>query len=74
VRFNFYLQRYNKFLKTQQNIKETLNFLIQSFTDKNLYFTEILFWDFCGISCEKLIKIRVNFCEFMLWKNNSKKK
>jgi hypothetical protein len=32
-----------------------------------------LFWDFCGISCEKLTKIRVNFYGFMLWKNNSKK-
>ena len=36
----------------KKTLKKRFIFLLQSFTDKNLYFTEILFWDFCEISCE----------------------
>ena len=52
---------YNKFLNAQQNLIQTLNFLFQSFIGKNLYFTEISFWDFCEIFCEKLTKFKVVF-------------
>ncbi len=48
---------YNKFFKAQKNLIETLIFCNSKFADKNLYFAEISFWDFCEIFCEKLTKI-----------------
>ena len=58
----------------KKTLKKRFIFLLQSFTDKNLYFTEISFRDFCKNSCEKLTKIGANFYGFRLWENNSKKK